>query len=88
MFSAPQYAVFPATFMLRSAPNCMLGVKATQSRQDGCSLFAWKLSFQTQQQSYEQDEEPFSYYVDVRLMPSCDPAQMSMLCGDLVRLSC
>ncbi|GFV52873.1 hypothetical protein TNCV_2875411 [Trichonephila clavipes] len=41
-------------------------------------MFAWKF-FQTQQQGHEQAEEPLFAYVVVRLRPSSDPVQMSML---------
>ncbi|GFS90974.1 hypothetical protein TNCV_2119751 [Trichonephila clavipes] len=53
-----------------------------QSLQDGCRLFAWKFSFQVQQEGHKQAEEPLSIYVGVRLIQSNDPVQMFMLCDD------
>ncbi|GFU87125.1 hypothetical protein TNCV_430291 [Trichonephila clavipes] len=83
MFSAPQYLVFSAGCCQRTI---RLGAgREGQSLQDGCRLFAWKFSFQTQQQGHEQIEKPLSAYVVVCLMPCSDP--LSMLCGDLGRPS-
>ncbi|GFT21594.1 hypothetical protein TNCV_2365981 [Trichonephila clavipes] len=58
-----------------------------QSLQDGCRLFTYKFFFQTQQQDHKQAEEPLSTYVVLRLVPSNDPVQLSMLCIDLGGLS-
>ncbi|GFV42544.1 hypothetical protein TNCV_3718771 [Trichonephila clavipes] len=50
--------------------------------QNVCRLFSLKLFFQKQQQNHEQAKELFPTYVVVRLMPSSDPVQMSLLCGN------
>ncbi|GFY10956.1 hypothetical protein TNCV_1124771 [Trichonephila clavipes] len=54
------------------------------SLQDGCTLFARKFFFYTQQR-YDQTEEPLPTYVAVHLMASSYSMQMSRLYGDLAR---
>ncbi|GFX81469.1 hypothetical protein TNCV_143191 [Trichonephila clavipes] len=54
-----------------------------QFLKDDCWLFAWKFYYQTQQEVLEKADDPLIPFVAMRLMPSSDPMQMSMLCGDL-----
>ncbi|GFV52634.1 hypothetical protein TNCV_2873051 [Trichonephila clavipes] len=51
------------------------------SRQDDSRLFAWKLFFQTQQLSHEEDELLFSVIVVGCTIPSNKLVQVPFLCG-------
>ncbi|GFU02781.1 hypothetical protein TNCV_403001 [Trichonephila clavipes] len=48
-----------------------------------CRLLAWKFFFQTLQQGHYKVVKLLSTHFVIRLMPSSDPVQMWMLCGNL-----